>query len=77
MAAGAVDRGIGILRGVAAGRIDQHGFSVNHQSQSRVPPTPATRPAHSAASGNFSPQFSRAVVLPAPGGPMMAYHGCS
>src|SRR6185437_15553357 len=43
-------------------------FSVNHQSHSRVPPTPATAPwPISAANGKRRPALSRAVVLPAPG----------
>src|SRR5271157_2067693 len=46
-------------------------WSVNHQSQYRVPPTPWTAlAAVSPASGNFRPELTSAVVLPAPGGPM-------
>ena len=49
---------------------------VNHQSQLRVPPTPemASLPSFS-ASGNCKPELTSAVVFPAPGGPMMMYHG--
>ena len=48
--------------------------SAIHQSQLRVPPTPATRPA---TSGKSSPEFWIAVVLPEPGGPMITYQGRS
>ena len=53
-------------------------WSVNHQSQLRVPPTPRTAwsPTDS-ASGNFSPQLCSAVVLPEPGAPMIRYQGSS
>ena len=51
-------------------------WSVNHQSHIRVPPTPriGSLPSFSAR-GNCRPEFSRAVVLPDPGGPMNRYQG--
>src|ERR1700760_1303617 len=53
-------------------------WSVNHQSQLRVPPTPrkASLP-NFCARGKFKPELTSTVVLPAPGGPMMMYHGSS
>jgi len=52
--------------------------SVNHQSQYRVPPTPATGCATpEPARGKFRPELTSAVVLPAPGGPMITYQGSS
>lgn len=49
---------------------------VNHQSQLRVPPTPRTPPPpRGSANGKTRPECLRAVVLPAPGGPMMTYQG--
>jgi hypothetical protein len=53
-------------------------WSVNHQSQLRVPPTPRTAcsPIWS-AKGNRSPALRNAVVLPDPGAPMMVYQGSS
>jgi hypothetical protein len=45
---------------------------VNHQSQLRVPPTPAT---DFSSSGNFRPELTSAVVLPDPGAPMNTYQG--
>jgi hypothetical protein len=53
-------------------------WSVNHQSQLRVPPTPriASSPATS-ASGNLRPEWRSAVVLPEPGAPMIWFHGSS
>ena len=53
-------------------------WSVNHQSQLRVPPTPRTASSPSApASGKFSPEWRSAVVLPEPGAPMIMYQGSS
>jgi hypothetical protein len=51
---------------------------VNHQSQLRVPPTPADRGAGLAvAEQELQPRLSSAVVLPAPGAPMNMYQGSS
>jgi hypothetical protein len=49
---------------------------VSHQSQLRVPPRPFTAalPPRDAY-GKFKPLFRSAVLLPAPGGPMIAYQG--
>src|SRR5215470_18645965 len=48
---------------------------VSHQSQLRVPPTPRTPPPRDDRYGNCSPEFLRAVLFPAPGGPMIMYQG--
>jgi len=51
-------------------------WSVNHQSQLRVPPTPRIDALpNCAASGKSRPELTSAVVLPEPGEPMMRYHG--
>ena len=75
----AVGGGIRILRGVTPGGIDQH----------RVLGEPPVAVAGAAGAGHgfrarplrraeiSSPEFRSAVVLPAPGGPMMMYHGSS
>ena len=52
-------------------------WSVNHQSQLRVPPMPLSAAALSPAfaSGKRKPELSRLVVLPEPGAPMNMYQG--
>ncbi len=53
-------------------------WSVNHQSQLRVPPMPLTACSPAlAASGKLSPELTSAVVLPEPGAPMITYQGSS
>ena len=46
--------------------------SENQKSRLRVPPTPLI---DWSAKGKRRPELSSAVVLPAPGGPMITYHG--
>ncbi len=46
--------------------------SANQKSRFRVPPTPFRALSEN---GNRRPEFKRAVVLPAPGGPMIMYQG--
>ena len=48
---------------------------VNHQSTLRVPPTPRTAPPPAPWKGKTRPECLMAVVLPAPGGPMIMYQG--
>jgi hypothetical protein len=75
---GTIHRGIGILRRVAAGRVDEHGIFGEPPFAKPGPADAGDRVLpHLGGQRNLSPAFRSAVVLPAPGGPMITYQGCS